>query len=213
MSESNFALLAQCTSAWPDLDRMREHLEAGADPNVRDSHGTPVLHILASRPEQKLDAARLLIEFNVDVNATSDRQQTALGIALNKGHVKMAELLLQKKIDPNIDGGIFTDPLLAVAAGKGYEQIVILLLQQGANIHALTDEKKTAEQVASIKGHIKIAFMLASLRTRPERCAKQRAINDANLIKRGVPTKRPLQAQKRISLRIPPDKKQDAFKP
>jgi ankyrin repeat protein len=200
------ALLCEVGCTCPDIGKMRTLLESGADPNIPAGLDTPALHILASRPAQELDAARLLIEFGADINK-SRRDGTALSVSLCKGNIKMAELLLEKKADPNIDGRPFNDPVLAVAAEKGYEKIVLMLLRQGGNLHALTEAGQTAEERARTTGQTKIVEILSAWRMREERHARareERLIRDADLINRGMPTHRPLQTSKRISIRNKP---------
>jgi ankyrin repeat protein len=185
----NDALLAEVGSTRPDTGKMRVLLESGADANACGSYDITALHTLALKPDESLDAVRLLIEYGADVEAFSLRESTPLAAAVRTGHTGMVEFFLQENADPNIGGELFGAPLLAIAARKKNEKIVMLLLQHNAGTDAL-DEPDLA--------------VVSAIRRRAERCAQaqeKREKKNADRIHRGMPTHRPLHTAKRISLR------------
>jgi ankyrin repeat protein len=185
----NDALLAEVGGTRPDIGKMRTLLESGANANACASHDITALHTLALKPDESLDAVRLLIEYGADVEAFSLRESTPLAAAVRTGHTVMVEFFLQKNADPNIGGELFGAPLVAIAARKKYEKIVMLLLQYNATTDALDGPDLAA---------------IAPMRRRAERYAQaqdKRGISEADRIRRGMPTHRPLHTAKRISLR------------
>ena len=104
-----------------------------------------------------VDEARLLLAGGTGANITDPHGALALVIACSRGHLEVADLLLENGADPNfkIEDGYWTRlkalfgksqgnpeprniPLL-VAISEGNEQIVKLLLDKGAEVEALDE--------------------------------------------------------------------------
>jgi ankyrin repeat protein len=86
-----------------------------------------------------LDLVKELCERSADINAESREGKTAVSEAWFYGHYKVVNYLLDREgFDPNIlveDKGCWK-PLITAAAGKGYLEVVKLLLEKGADINA-----------------------------------------------------------------------------
>lgn len=102
--------------------------------------GISPLHFAAERNRD--DVLETLIKAGYEVNAKmsddwskmyEDRRSTALYSAVVNRNLEAATMLLEAGADPNLD--IF-NPLL-VAARKGCMEMVILLVEHGANVNAL----------------------------------------------------------------------------
>ena len=83
-----------------NLERVEECLAAGADPNIKDEHGTPALSIAVSN--YHFEAAKQIIEtknFSITYRSTED-QNTFLHLAVMAGEspesIYLVDLLLQK---------------------------------------------------------------------------------------------------------------------
>lgn len=72
-------------------DFRKELLEGGANPDVRSKEGlTPLMRATWNEPSNPL---RQLIEYGADLNARDPKGRTALGRALEEGHLKTADFL------------------------------------------------------------------------------------------------------------------------
>lgn len=132
-------------------------LNAGADVNAKDAHGTTALMECARGGY--LETARLLLERGADARAKDERGWTALNEALWKGHLDVAGLLLDRGADPNaVDASGWT--ALIQAAWKGQLDVVGLLVAKGADIRAKDAFGKTAFMRAVEMGHRDIASLL-----------------------------------------------------
>ncbi|KAJ7453724.1 ankyrin repeat-containing domain protein [Mycena latifolia] len=107
--------------------------------------------LLAASREGHESLVRLLIEKNADINAQDELNGTALQTASKAGHESVVRLLIEKGANINARGGSFEtlspaglDRLagilgvfgtaLQVASEKGYESVVRLLIEKGANV-------------------------------------------------------------------------------
>lgn len=73
-------------------------LDAGANPNLRDSFGTPV-YFAATGQSSTLETLTLLLDRGADVNATGPKEATALFAAATTRNWKATHLLLQRGAD------------------------------------------------------------------------------------------------------------------
>ena len=79
-------------------------LDKGADPNIKDYQGNPLLHISLSQQKVDLNIIRHLLDKGADPNIKDLRGYTPLYLALMSPHVdlKIIRLLLDNDADPNI---------------------------------------------------------------------------------------------------------------
>jgi ankyrin repeat protein len=115
-----------------DLANMRAALDNGASPNAKDAEATPAVMLAtlyASAP-----AVELLLDKDADPNATNPAQATALIWAAGDGAKVRA--LLAKGANPNARSLPGRTPLLAAAARDGSYEVVKMLVEKGADIHA-----------------------------------------------------------------------------
>ena len=81
------------------VDRVRAHLDAGADVNERDEEGVTALHWAAINGHD--DCCRLLLARGADVHATGGAlHATPLHWCTRQGHVQIMALLLDHGADP-----------------------------------------------------------------------------------------------------------------
>jgi len=111
-------------------------LNTGADPNACDDKlGCP---LVAASYSGSVDAVNLLLNRRAKINATDERGMTALMNASVNGKTDVVRLLLSKGADVNIvaypvvDGRETKATALRLAKGRGYNEIVSLLVQAGA---------------------------------------------------------------------------------
>lgn len=96
--------------------RVSALLSRGADPNVREQRGHPLLHVAVN--DGHLEVVRLLLEHGADVNATNPKGSTALHIAASWADGEMAELLLRYEPDVNIRNNAGRTPLDSTASSR-----------------------------------------------------------------------------------------------
>ncbi len=107
------------------------------------------------------DVARYLAEKGADVNAvaTNGSGYNALTGAVASGHTEIVRWLLASGANPNYRYGPGYTPL-HTAAANGHLEIVRLLLDHGADRQVLTDDGKSAADIATERKHPEIAAFL-----------------------------------------------------
>jgi ankyrin repeat protein len=88
-----------------------------------------------------IDFVKLLLKFNANPEIANDKGNNCLWIACVNGNLEIVSELLNNNVDPNktnIKGNLLFhkkgDTCLIPCVQKGYEDIVLLLLSNGANI-------------------------------------------------------------------------------
>jgi len=107
-----------------DAERIKELLEKGTDPNIRDGSGNTPLHFAA--PKGCAEVARLLLEHGADPNAQDKSGETPLHVAAFNGHVDVVRLLLEYGADPSIRNRDGKTPL-DLARESGHREVVSLM--------------------------------------------------------------------------------------
>lgn len=118
-----------------DASRVKQLLDAGADPNIRNDAGASALMWAAG----DLEKARLLVEHGADVNAKSDVGRTPLQIAAGRfGNAPVVKLLLDHGANPSAKSPSLVGDMtvLAAAAGTGDESVLRMLVDHGADLKA-----------------------------------------------------------------------------
>lgn len=116
-----------------DTTALKRLLDRGASPNERDAGGTPAL--MAATLYAGADCVKLLLDRGADPNGTNAAGATALMWAIpNLAKVK---LLVERGADVNARStNLQRTPLLVAASYPGDVEILQLLLNKGADIHA-----------------------------------------------------------------------------
>ena len=97
--------------------------------------------------------------FKNAVSKPHNDKQTALMIACKEGHFKIVKLLLENKVDINIQSNYGWTALM-LACKKGNIEIVKLLLEKGAKINLRNIENSTALMIANENNHMHIVKLL-----------------------------------------------------
>ena len=101
----------------------------------------------------------LIISHSQDVNSRCLENETALSIASQKGHSKVARVLLEHGADTEIKDKDDRNPL-QWASFEGHPEVVQLLLEFGADVEAKTMCNNNALMFASAKGHLAVVRLL-----------------------------------------------------
>lgn len=134
--------------------RIKNLLEAGANPDVRDLHGETALMLAARNKNPEM--GRLLLEAGANPNLQNKYGETATMLACYYGQLDLIKQLYVKGAKIDHDGW---NPLI-YAASKGYKQIVEFLLDYGASIDAVTDNGTTALMMAARGNHYETVDLL-----------------------------------------------------
>jgi ankyrin repeat protein len=140
-----------------DVERVRELLEKGENPNIKNKDGITPLHVAASKGY--VDVVKLLLERGADPNIKDKNGVTPLHWAAYNGHVDVVKLLLKHGADPNAEDKYGATPLHATAK-MGHVDVVKLLLERGANPNAQHKDGWTPLHVAASKGHVDVVKLL-----------------------------------------------------
>ena len=102
----------------------------------------------------------------ISINARADDGSTALLIATNRNRYETVKHLLELHADPNISDNIGWTPLLS-AADEGNTDIVLLLLDHGADLN-VTMGGKDAAAFAESRGNTELADLLGEYANKHE---------------------------------------------
>jgi ankyrin repeat protein len=134
-------------------------LASKADIEAKDkSRSTPLHQAVASGAEHS-DLVEVLIAHKADVNAADTNGLTPLHYATLADNGKVAELLLIHGAHPDIRDKVDGNTPLIIAAGKGYKDVVEVLLANGADVNA-ADKMGTPLAWAMHTGHNDIVKLL-----------------------------------------------------
>jgi len=107
-----------------DVERVRELLKKGVDPNAKNEYGDTPLHLAAFWGH--VDVVKLLLEHGADPNTQDKAGRTPLHVAASMGHVDVVRLLLEHGADPSIRNRDGKTPL-DLAKERGHREVASLI--------------------------------------------------------------------------------------
>lgn len=167
-----------------DIRALGFFLEAGIDPNAVNSDG--VTGLIAAAAHGRVEAVKFLLDHNGDPNAAGKSGQTALMAAAENDHPEILQLLLDRKANPAAKDhngwsallkAIYRNNVacvqilaehdrqglgrgLLVASLLGFKEAVKSLLENGAEVDARSEDRRTPLMLAASKGYKEIVKML-----------------------------------------------------
>ena len=144
-----------------DLEKVRQLLSQGSDPNGIDPEGRTALMFASFNGHTEI--VRLLLEAGADVRTRDAMGRTALLYASTGPFAATVKLLLAHQADPNIvDHDEHFSPLMHAAA-EGQLEVVRLLLESGADPMLKDIDGETAALFARNNGHTEVAGLIQSV--------------------------------------------------
>lgn len=130
-----------------DLAYIIEHSKSLAE---TDAKGKTLLHyaVLGSAD----DVIDYLLNQEIDVNQSDYQGETPLFDCARKGKIKIAKKLLYRYAKTNVLNHR-NESLLHLAAHKGDVDFIVLLLENGVDVHTKTSDGKLAIHYAILAGH------------------------------------------------------------
>lgn len=135
-------------------------LDAGADANERgdsSSDRSPLCEALSTTRPGNEEVAKRLVLAGADVNPSG--KCSPLSLAISKGYERLAEDLLQKGANPNLDDETKGRPL-ACAASRGLSGITSNLLRHGADKDKVDGSGNSPLILASKEGYLSTVEVL-----------------------------------------------------
>ena len=153
------ALLLACTHnrniLGEPLGAIEQLLQNGADPNVTRLNGYGPLHVAVN--SGNIELVTLLIQYKADVHKKF-RGYTPLHLACLKAYNDIAFLLIQHDAKVNESDSSGRTPLI-LACSKN-DQLAHILIESGADVHAISDKGISALHFAAKNGFVDIARLL-----------------------------------------------------
>ncbi|CAD6198096.1 unnamed protein product [Caenorhabditis auriculariae] len=143
-------------------------LERGSDINAQIETNRNTALTLACF-QGRTEVVRLLLSYNANVEHRAKTGLTPLMEAANGGYTEVGDLLLEAGADPNTAPVPSSrDTALTIAADKGHEKFVELLVHRGAAIDARNKKGCTALWLACHSGHLETVATLVKHRGDPD---------------------------------------------
>ena len=128
-----------------NLNAIRQHLEAGADPNQIDNHGFPILFEAIRR--RRTEVVKMLLDHKADPNIEHKKRHALHAALLYQGSTEMVEALIDAGADmEKLDPFQYTPLMFAVKSRE--PEIAELLIARGALVDATGRHGMTAIQHA-----------------------------------------------------------------
>ncbi len=129
------------------LNRAKEILEEGGDANARDEEGRPLL-LLAIRTNGSREMVELLLAHGADPEWTTEEGVGLLDEAVERNRLDLAELLIERGIDPGETRRKSGMTALMLAASFEHIEMMQLLYERGADLYAVDRMGFTAADFA-----------------------------------------------------------------
>lgn len=132
-------------------------LDCGADPSLQNDRGETALHEALERDAPgSFDAVTLLASAGTDLSRCTAYRETPLHLAARKNRPSFVAMLLSNAAPPNAQD-LRGNTALHLAAGKGYHEVVSLLLgRPNIELNAPNKEGLTPLHIAVESGFIQV---------------------------------------------------------
>jgi len=128
--ESDYKDLLYYIENRPNIEKVKEKIEAGDDVNATNKFGETPLTIVSAT--NKIDVVKILIEAGADLNIRDNSKYAALHAAVNHNNYIISKMLIEAGADVNIQDNDDDTPLF-YAAYKTNIMLIKLLTDAGAD--------------------------------------------------------------------------------
>ncbi|KAN0138107.1 Ankyrin repeat-containing domain protein [Lactarius tabidus] len=147
------------------LEVARMLLELKADVNSLNEEGSSPLHQASQSWRCDPDLVRLLFDNGADLHARDNSGNTPLHSAASESRLEVARMLLELKVDVNSLNEEGSSPLhQASQSRRGDPDLVQLLFDNGADLHARDNGGDTPLHSAASESRLEVARMLLELK-------------------------------------------------
>lgn len=148
-----------------NLERIRQALEAGTDPDAKDGSGRSALHWAAKGGQAEV--GMLLLKYGADINIQEGKsdnpfpsKDTPLHWAVFYGQGDFVKLLIQHHANLDISNNTGQTPLICAVCNEREEMVVILLDDATITVNTQDNDGNTALHWAALLGYPQIAKIL-----------------------------------------------------
>ncbi|MCF6200826.1 MAG: ankyrin repeat domain-containing protein [Hydrogenimonas sp.] len=120
------------------LESLKELLEQGCDPNSEDEEGKPLL-LIAIKSGASKEVVELLLEYGANLEWTTPEGVSLLDEAVECNRIDLAELFIEKGMDPSVTKRKSGMTVTMLAASFDYVDMLELLYEKGADIFAVDE--------------------------------------------------------------------------
>jgi transitional endoplasmic reticulum ATPase len=125
---------------YDDVMLADELLTKGANPNIRNHYGEPLLHMAVANNSRKM--VDLLIKYKASLQARNRAGESALAPAVKAGNMEVVTALLDAGALPN-QSGKRNNRLLEMALEYDYTDMASLFIEKGADINSRDERGET----------------------------------------------------------------------
>lgn len=136
------------------------HLFSKCDATRVDSNRRTILHHAAFSGKVGIIMLDNILKKGVKIRAKDSDGWTALGIAANRGHADIVDVLIKLGADINSIEPVARSTPLILAAANGHTETVRKLLEAGSNMRALDEQERTALVRAAENGNTDVVGCL-----------------------------------------------------
>ena len=142
-----------------DASAVLAAIEDGADPSVRDSHGSQAVHLAAK--DGHVEVLGCLLDAGVDVNAPNSISMTPFLVAAENGKTEAVKFLVQR--GAAIHGTTYMgDSAITAAILMEAPETALVLIDLGVDVNAANDAGVTALHRAAARGYADVVRALLS---------------------------------------------------
>jgi len=137
-----------------DIKRTEALLDEGCEADTIDEEGRPLL-LLAIKSGSSRELIELLIDRGADLHWTTEEGVGLLDEAVERNRLDLAELFMERGIDPAVTRRGSGMTALMLAASFDYIDMMELLCEKGADLFAVDEQGLSASDYARKLGRIK----------------------------------------------------------